>query len=286
MRTEGQTRTPASETTGVLLRWEVGGFFGHCEMPPGETIPWPHPSVFFALARHVVPGILRVHQSIRRLWIPQYFCPHVARYWSETIQTVPYVDDPARPEPDWESLRPDRNDLVIAVNYFGVREREPWERQRSSRGYILLEDHTHDPLSPWALTSSADYILSSLRKLMPITDGAVCWSPCGRRLPRPQGRMDAHAIDLKLNAMTEKTDFLAGRAPRESKAHFRELYAKGDTRREEGPQSLISDRALECVRSGIPVGWRRTRERNARTLLFGLKETKAIRPLFGCKRPG
>jgi len=265
---------------GLLPPWEVGGFFEHCELPLGETIPWPQPSVFFALARHVVPGILRVNKSIRRLWIPEYFCPDVTRYWSEIVETISYLDDPGRPEPDWKSLLPAKNDLVLAMNYFGMRERESWEDQRSSRDYILLEDHTHDPFSAWALTSTADYVFSSLRKSMPITDGAICWSPRGRQLPLPQGIIDAHAIDLKHNAMMEKANFLTGRAFPEAKAHYRESYAKGDKYLEEGPESPISQRALEYVRSGIPVGWRKTREHNARELLSGLHETEATKPLF------
>ena len=280
MPTESQTRNTASGMARLLLPWEVGGFFEHRELPCGEIIPWPQPSVFFALARHVVPSILRANESIRRLWIPEYFCPDVARYWSEIIPTVSYCDDPTRLEADWKSLRPGKHDLVITMNYFGVRTRGSWERWRSSHDCVLLEDHTHDPLSEWALASTADYVFSSLRKSMPVSDGAICWSPRGRRLPLPQGRIDTHAICLKLNAMIEKADFLAGRAFPESKAHYRESYAKGDKYLEKGPESPISNRALEYVRSGIPVAWRKTRERNAQTLLSALKETKAAKPLF------
>lgn len=280
MPTKSQARTTQRETAGSLLPWEVGGFFEQCELPHGETNPWPQPSVFFALARHVVPGIVRVNKSIRRLWIPEYFCPEVTRHWSEVIETISYLDYPGRPEPDWKTLQPGKNDLVVAVNYFGMREKESWEHRHFSRDYILLEDHTHDPFSAWALTSTADYVFSSLRKSMPITDGAICWSPRGRHLPLPQGIVDARAIDLKLNAMMEKADFLAGRASREAKTHYRESYSKGDKYLEDGPESPISNRALEYVRSGVPVGWRKTRERNARTLLSGLKETEAAKPLF------
>ena len=61
------------------------------------------------------------------------------------------------PEPNWKSLLPDKHDLVMAVNYFGVRTKEPWERWRSRHDCIVLEDHSHDPVSSWALTSTADY---------------------------------------------------------------------------------------------------------------------------------
>lgn len=280
MPTESQPATTAIETPGLQLPWEVGGFFEHRDMLCGEIIPWPEPIVFFALARHVVPGILRANESIRRLWIPEYFCPDIARRWSEIIQTVCYGDDPTRLEPDWKSLRPGKNDLVIAMNYFGVRTRDPWERWRSSHDCVLLEDHTHDPLSAWALASGSDYVFSSLRKTIPVSDGAICWSPRGLRLPATQGGVNGIAIDLKLTAMIEKAHFLAGRASPDLKAHYRELYAKGHKCLEERPESPISNQALEYVRRGVPVAWRKTRERNVQTLLSALNETTAAKPLF------
>jgi hypothetical protein len=279
MPIESQFRTNSSDTAGVLP-WEGGGFFEHCEPSRAETIPWPRPNVFFALARHVVPSILRINASIRRLWIPEYFCPDVVQHWSAFVETVLYRDDPSRLEPDWKSLKPDKHDLVVAVNYFGARSKEPWAWWRSSRGCVLLEDHSHDPLSEWALTSTADYVFSSLRKSMPVTDGAICWSPMGLRLPLPQGKLNTDAIDLKLAAMVEKADFLAGKAAPGSKAQYRELYARGDKCLEEGPESPISDRAWDCVCAGVPLRWRQMRERNVRTLLYSAGEMQNVRPLF------
>ena len=262
------------------MRWEVGGFFEATELSHEVTVPWPEPNVFFALARHVVLGILRVNESIRRLWIPDYFCPDVARHWSQSVETVSYRDDPSLPEPDWTSLQPDKHDLVVAVNFFGVRDKEPWERWRSSHDCILLEDHTHDPVSSWALTSNADYAFSSLRKSMPITDGAICWSPSGLRLPRQQGGINEVAIKWKLAAMGAKADFLAGVDSPESKARYRELYARGDKCLEEGLESPISDRAWDCVASGVPIRWRQIRERNVGNLLYSVSERQGAKPLF------
>lgn len=261
--------------------WEVGGFFEATEIPHGTIIPWPKPNVFLALARHVVPGILQVNRSIRRLWIPDYFCPDVARYWSGFIRTLTYRDDPSLPEPDWESLRSDKGDLVVAVNYFGVRSKDPWEQWRSRQNCVLLEDHTHDPVSLWALTSNADYVFSSLRKSMPITDGAICWSPLGLPLPELTSSCKAPGIELKFTAMAEKADFLSGKASPELKSRYRVLYADGDKRLEEGPESPISDRASRFVSSGIATAWRQARERNVRSLLDSIVEMNhAFEPLF------
>ena len=67
--------------------------------------------------------------------------------------------------------------MVVGVNYFGVREAEPWQAWRERTECILVEDHAHDPASAWATTSTADYAFSSLRKTLPVPDGAILWSP-------------------------------------------------------------------------------------------------------------
>ena len=175
----------------------------------------------------------------------------------------------------------DKRDLVVAVNYFGVRTKEPWEHWRSRHDCILLEDHSHDPVSSWALTSTADYAFSSLRKSMPITDGAICWSPAGLRLPDLPRTANPAAVELKLNAMAAKADFLAGRASAKAKSRYREWFAQGDRLLQEGPESAISDRAFDCVCSGVPITWRHARERNVRNLLHSMTDPQeAAEPLF------
>lgn len=279
MPSESPIRTVSAEAAD-LQPWEMGGFFEYCERHRGPSVPWPQPGVFFGLARGVIPGILRLNRSIRRVWIPEYFCPEVAQSWSRVVQTVIYKDDPSLTEPAWRSLQPDRNDVVVAVNYFGVRDETAWKKWRSSSDCILLEDHTHDPVCAWAFESTADYVFSSLRKSLPITDGAICWSPRGLPLPVPSAKINPTAIELKFTAMLEKADFLGGDHIADLKGHYRELYASGDHALESGADSPISDRALRWIASGVPRKWRQVRESNVRNFFSFLDESPLVRPLF------
>lgn len=279
MPSESPIRTVSTEAA-YSRPWEMGGFFEYREWQGGPNVPWPQPCVFFGLARSVVPGLLRLNQSIRRVWIPEYFCPEVAQYWSRIVQTVLYKDDPSLTEPDWGSLQPDRDDIVVAVNYFGVRGEKAWKQWRCSNDCILLEDHTHAPVCAWAFESTADYVFSSLRKSLPITDGAICWSPRGLPLPLPSAKINLSAIELKFTAMLEKADFLRGDCIPDSKGHYRELYASGDHALELGADSPISDRALQFVASGVPRKWGQVRESNVRHFFSFLDESPHVRPLF------
>jgi hypothetical protein len=51
-----------------------------------------------------------------------------------------------------------------------------WEERRAASEWLLVEDHSHDPFSPWAVGSSADYAFCSLRKTLPVPDGGLLWS--------------------------------------------------------------------------------------------------------------
>ncbi|HEX4786435.1 MAG TPA: hypothetical protein VH350_18995 [Candidatus Sulfotelmatobacter sp.] len=81
--------------------------------------------------------------------------------------------------------------------------------------------------------------------------------------------------------MAEKADALSGKASPELKSRYRELYAEGDKRLEEGSEAPISDLALRFASPGIAIGWRLTRARNVRGLLDSIEEmNRVFEPLF------
>ena len=92
----------------------------------------------------------------------------------------------------------------------------------------MIEDHTHDPFAAGAFESRADWCVASLRKSLPLPDGAALWSPKGNELP-PDPAPDekfAHASLEKLAAMVLKGRYLEGHAV--DKKVFRELALSGE----------------------------------------------------------
>ena len=247
-----------------LRRWEVGGEFHWCEWPPGPRVPWPKPGAWYALGRHAVAALLRMKQ--RRLWIPDYFCHDVVEHWRSSCSLAMYRDDPRWPEPDWRSLRPRAGDWVLAMNYFGARQQDPWRLWKERENVLLLEDHSHDPVSRWALSSDADYAFASLRKTLPVPDGALLWSPRGHKLPAPPGQESLSvAAGLKLSAMLLKSEYLTGRAPARAKAHYRRAQELGEVLMPGGAEA-ISHISLDLLRRGLPQAWRTRRRVNAKEL--------------------
>jgi hypothetical protein len=275
--------TPASETpTGKVDRWEVGGDFPWMPPPGSRCIQFPSRSVYFALGRHCVIALLEVLEPKpkRRLWIPSFFCFDVAKSWSRWFNVSFYRDDPRWPEPDWRSLSPDPCDIVIAVNYFASREADPWNDWHRRKSCILVEDHSHDPLSEWALTSQADYVFSSLRKTLPIPDGAVLWSPKKNRLPSPRMSSAVPGAKQKLSAMLWKAEYLQGAGGPELKQRYRSLLRRSEIKLDACRPVGTSSFTRKYISRGVPERWRIRRANNVRYLVRELKDWPVAGPLF------
>jgi len=265
--------------------WELGSEFHWAGLPPGPFFPWPQPAVWFMLARHAVAAL--VQTSIRQkasdkptLWLPSYFCPEVADACRDSCEIREYRDLPTLPEPDWKSLRPKALDIVLAVNYFGVREAEPWRLWRQKNDCILLEDHSQDPFSEWAVSSTADFAFASLRKTLPIADGAILWSPQGRGLPKQPPDGDWNGVALKLAAMMLKREYLSGCGDAALKAQFRDFQLRGEAIYRTSRISAISPPSAGYLANGAPKEWRTRRLENARHLIGQLPGARDQQLLF------
>jgi hypothetical protein len=168
--------------------------------------------------------------------------------------------------------------VVVAVNYFGVREGVPWDAWRARTECVLVEDHAHDPASEWANASQADYAFTSLRKTLPVPDGAIIWSP--RELPLPdQPAGGAEGSELKLAAMLLKGEYLGG-GDDALKERFRQLQLDGEERLAASGIAGASPATREALVRGVPLPWRAKRAENAARLLAGLHGWEPAEPLF------
>jgi len=233
------------------------------------------------LGRHAIAALCGRAQEIRpKLWLPSFFCFEVARACRRVAEIRYYRDDCRWPEPDWDTLRPGAQDLVLAVNYFGVRSPEPWLAWRQHHPCVFVEDHTQDPFSAWARTSSADFTVCSVRKTVPVPDGAVLYSPVGSPVPEAPTGGDWSGSDMKLGAMIYKRDYLNGTLPVEVKTRYRELQLAGEERMSASAVAAISPFAKAMLARGVPKIWRQRREENARVLLGLLNSWRDAQPVY------
>ena len=224
----------------------------------------------------------------RRLWLPSYYCPDVpaavAAAVGGEVELRAYPDAALWSSADLGSIPAAAGDAVVVANQIGVRRR-PEVAPAVARGAVVVEDHSHDLASSWALESTADYAFASLRKTLPIPDGGAVWSPQGHdRPPEPASRGDGgEPLDRagrtadRLAASLDARGRLA--APPDDRLRFRALArvaARSAGAAEWGGISPVS-RAL--LRQMPMRAWRERRRRNLALLADASASASGLRIL-------
>jgi hypothetical protein len=247
----------------IPARWENGSDYHWPGLPVAgheQAAPWPSGLLLFS-GRDALRLLLRhgvQNRGWRRLWVPEYYCQLVtAALVRPDLELLPYPDHPLRNTPALPSAR--RGDAILVMNYFGLRSALHTPHQD---GVDVVEDHSHDPWSPWAQESTADFCIASLRKPLPLSDGGVLWSPRDHALP-PQPPLTAQrrrAAATKLTAMILKAMYLEGHAV--DKADYRALAIRGERGLARPGISAMSNVARALL-DAFPVGfWRQARTAN------------------------
>lgn len=254
---------------------------------PSSTMPWGKNHLFLGCARHALKRLLK-HGSVtrdwKRLWIPSYFCQEVlSSLLSGDIELSLYPDCPSDDSPQLDRIETRPGDVVLLVNFFGLRTKGSINRAYL-RNMEVIEDHSHDPWSDWAMTSNADWCIASLRKTLPLPEGGVLWSSAGHELPAAVPATAAHqrASLEKFTAMVLKGLYLEG-YPVEKDTYLR-LLLSGEHLLGEGEVSGMLDWTKSLLSSFPAAKWRNLRRRNHHVLsaeLLNLTGVEVLQPRNG-----
>jgi len=265
---------------------DIGSEFHWMGFPQEPFLPWPDPCIWFRSGRCAFLSIWNkrtTDSQQKQLWVPDFFCHDVTSYWEKSgVNIRLYKDDPRWPYPDWKTLTPQSEDIVLAVNYFGVREGVMWQEwQQKHPEVMLVEDHSHDPFSPWAQSSTATYAFASIRKIFPTPDGAILWSPQHYQLPPEPCDQNMEGSALKLAAMIWKKEYLdsSNREP-SLKDAYRAFQIKGEKELSNSNNPGIATWSRSLLAYGFPKQWRTQRKTNANSLLKLLADHSKFEPLF------
>lgn len=259
-------------------RWEYGSQFHwlrlRSDMQQGE-LPWATRSVRLGCGRDALRAVVE-RTAPSRLWFPSYLCQElVAPFVGSDVELCCYPDSPLEAALDLRRVELRPRDAIVVVNYFGLTERAR-VLATDVEHVTIVEDHTHDPCSTWAHASEADYCLASLRKSIPIPDGAVLWSPRGHDLPDVPhlGSEQTRPTGQVLSGMLMKALYLDGH--RVSKPSFRHLLHDGEEQVGDGSVSAMSQLSAAVV-DGFPFeDWRRARRNNFLRLADGLQRAESF----------
>jgi len=267
-------------------RWEYGSQYHWMRISPDGVrgkVPWRSENLLFGCGRDALRALVH-HLQPHRLWFPSYVCQElVAPFIDSGVELRRYPDSPLAASLNLERIGLQPGDSVVVLNYFGLRSRDCLIPTAVPE-VTLIEDHTHDPCSTWAQQSRADYCFASLRKSIPIPDGAVLWSPRSRELPRisPARSGRAKSVQQRLSGMLMKSLYLEGHDI--SKPLFRELMDSGERDAATGSVAKVSPLS-ETVIDVFPFEtWRSARRDNFERLAAGLGVARPFEVLNPAER--
>jgi hypothetical protein len=228
-----------------MQRWEIGSDFDWSEkilMSSPSSFWMPNHYQLFSTTTAsllALKSLLQKQSKQRiRIHVPSFYCMSLVSKLQTVFEVHWYQDLPTKFAPDFNSLKVLPGDVVIAVNLFGIKTQQPWQEwQQQNQDVILIEDHTHDPVSNWAKNSTADYVVASLHKTLPIPDGGIFWSPKNLPLTKPFGHESPGAYK-RLTSMILKHSYLNGLAV--NKDDYLQLSIEGQNELDDETNSVVS----------------------------------------------
>jgi hypothetical protein len=242
-------------------RWEAGSAFPLTLASMSPRSPWlPDGAILHGTGRQAILALLRHGRDAhgwRRLLIPSYSCPDVVNAVHDVLPIASYPCSPGAPAPPPE---PRRDEVLLVTSFFGARPHS------EITGANVILDVTHDPLAPWLRDVDVGYAVASLRKTLPVPDGAATWSPQGLCLPQDPGPNSGHisTVATGLRAMCLKSEYLLG--ANVTKNSYLRLFGKTENAYKLSAPARISTFSRHLIDSFPVHEWRHRRLANIRCL--------------------
>jgi hypothetical protein len=202
----------------TTVAWELGSEFdwsldGFVSAQP-VLAPWDDGQTDICYLESGRQALALVSEALRcrgysHLLMPQHFCesmiePFVRDEWSIQFYSL---------DEAWTALRPTsylpsaETTTVLNFPAFGVPESADWLdflTEIQSRGGAVISDETHRVLSPGL--GQADFRVASLRKMLPLPDGAFVTG----HSPAPKLNSAGDQAVIRAEGMVEKSRYLHG----------------------------------------------------------------------------
>ena len=216
-------------------------------------------ATLLADGRQCIVALIRQY-GWKRIWMPDYFCYEVIdTIKGQTGIKVKFYEDSPLHEVQVENLPFKEGDVLLRMNFFGLRE----QRNNKRISCPVIEDHTHDPFGHWALYSDADWCISSIRKILPLPEGGMMWSPKGHNLDinLKSSEENEKIATTRWEGMEMKAAYLKGETV--SKEDFRKRYAETEEWFDHSEPTLIDDRSKKFVTKQLDINlWQGAKRKN------------------------
>lgn len=197
-----------------------------------------------------------------RVYIPRFICPALPLFFGKFAEVVWYEDCIDTSSVKFETA-PKTGDWLLAVNWFGLGFENKWRSwSKYNPGVCILEDHTLSPFDFFESELIGEAAFCSLRKFLPLPDGALLRRRRGARPAacKPGGRMPGFSAQI-LSAMNLRAirPEAAGNWKKLHLAGERELFFKtGLERMSPLSHSMLAvldrQKILKCLRAKAESG--------------------------------
>ena len=222
-----------------------------------------HNPTMLADGRQCLVALIRQY-GWKRIWFPDYFCYEVIEtIRNQTDIEILFYEDNPLSECRVEDLPFENCDVLLRMNYFGVRK----SRSNANIPCPVIEDHTHDLLSQWALHSDADWCIASVRKTLPLPEGGIMWSPKDYSLTveLPSSQENERIATTRWQGMEMKAAYLNGEDIR--KEDFRQCYTETEEWFDQAEPVLIDRRSCDYLTRRLDINtWLRAKSWNWKLL--------------------
>ncbi|MCJ8276489.1 MAG: DegT/DnrJ/EryC1/StrS aminotransferase family protein [Bdellovibrionales bacterium] len=187
-------------STRSMIEGAIGGYFG-LEHPQDQNCPHPrlNESTLLHSGRSILKSLL-MDKGYERVYLPYFFCDYVQESVETYCKKVSYyhINEDLLPILD---VTPKKNDVLIAVNFYGVigRKLRPFLEKSEAK---VIYDCTHsffECLEAPELGSS----FSSLRKFFGVPDGAIVFPKIEDNFLEPQ-ELKAEHLYLRDQGKTQE----------------------------------------------------------------------------------
>lgn len=255
---------------------EFGSDYHLCTYPLGKSLTHLISDAnYYVDGRQALIALLKQNRW-KRLWVPSYFCYEFIDLINDYIIVIFYDCNPeSNPNEVIDKIPFKEGDVLLRINYFGL-----YKFYSSSNIPVeVIEDHSHDLIGEWSLTSDANWCIASLRKSLPIADGGILWSPKHHQLPQKPFHTNESMIfaQLRYNAMELKREYLLGFSS--DKQVFRNIYKQTEGEFNFLPMSSISLKSYDIVSSLDIENWYKQKLNNWQLIVDEIDDSQYFRIL-------
>lgn len=183
----------------------LGGKAGTLMGPSAPHVLWTDTG---RSALYIIACAIRTASNSGMAWLPAYCCESVSQAFRQAGFRINYYPADDLIDSFGDLPQPSAGDVLLIVHYFGHRNTrmlDGFDRYRAA-GVTLVEDFVQAGLNS-SMSLTADFGVTSYRKLLPVPDGSTVMS---------RKAIDLEAIGLELAAPDEAfvSGKLAGKALR------------------------------------------------------------------------